>query len=658
MKTIAEASRAGALAAVAVSLATSVGAIACSDAFHDDCHATRSCPEQVGGDGQGGSSGSASPGGTGGSGGGSVADGGSAAGEGGGSNETEPLGSNAGAAGEPNASCHNDADCDNADAEDGQESCAKGVCLPGNPPPQVVSITPDDGAEDVEPDAHITVVFSESLDPETVTSEAFKVFDGETEVSGKLEFGTRNKEVSFTPDAPFDLWTEYRVEIADSVADTEGVTLLDAASASFQVRDGEWSVQLLAQGSYAYLPSTLPIAPSGGILASWTVSEDGSHCSAGGRWLLRGQTKSGESFVSPSAAGSCTAVAASIAPGGDAGVVWSGPSGVLSKSFAKGAWQSQDRPLDNVSGSGDLALVVHDAQRMTVFTSQATRGGTFVRVDTGASTGTWSPTHQEFYDGGTLRSAFNGEGNGFTIWSLYDQAPLPVKHMAYDAKTGVWGAPAVVTGTESADAAPGDGPRIASVVMGPRGEAMVVWVKRTQPKQELMASRFIPGSGWQAPVLVSGKLLVDPISNWNDQPAVVFDGETYVSAWTARSGDAYLTYTARYDMSAKRWLAYESHISDLGDNLAFMPRLGADARGNLLLVWAIATDPSTLVYQRYRAATKTWGEPQVIAELSFADTYFEERGALPFAVAANGLGGLMVLDRAAGKSTLSLAEFF
>lgn len=553
-------------------------------------------------------------------------------------------------------SCAEDSECSNGDASDGEEICKKGECLPGNAPPTVVSITPEDGTEDVEPDAPITVVFSEPLDPETVT-DALKLFDGDTEVPGTVELGDGDAEISFTPDAPLDLWTEYRLEISADVADAEGATLLDSASAKFQVRDGVWSLKVLDEAGRVAFPRTLPIASSGAILAGWNAQQE-DKCSARARWLLRGQTSVSESFSSPRTVAACYDVAASVAPNGDAGLVWGQGSEVLSETFVKGAWQSKARAV-GVSYGANFSFVAHDDERMTVFSWQSTRGGEHSTVDTGASTGTWNPVRQEFYDGGPLRTAFDAEGNGFATWSVHGyNADLPLKVMSFAAGTGVWSAPAVLVGTESPDPTINDERGDPGIAMGPRGEAMVLWVKRALPKQELMASRFIPNSGWQTPVVVSGKLLVDPIANSDDGPAVVFDGETYVGAWTAKSGDSYLTYTARYDMNAKRWMAYESHISKLGDSLGFMPRLGADSHGNLLLVWALATDPITLVYQRYRAATESWGEPSLIAGATFSDPNFESSGRLPFAVAPNGLGGLLIRNVSSDANKLTLAQFF
>jgi hypothetical protein len=89
-----------------------------------------------------------------------------------------------------------------------------------------------------------------------------------------------------------------------------------------------------------------------------------------------------------------------------------------------------------------------------------------------------------------------------------------------------------------------------------------------------------------------------------------------------------------------------------------MPRLGTDAQGNLMLVWAVGVDPIALVYQRYRASTGEWGNVEPLSDVSFSDATFATEGKLPFGFAKNGLGGVMFRTGSAGSQKLQLASFY
>jgi len=161
--------------------------------------------------------------------------------------------------------------------------------------PQIVSITPDDGAGDQALDTTVVVVFSEPLDPETVTETSFKLLDGDAQLKGRLELNDKHDRLTFKPDQPLDLFATYHVEISRDVTDSDGNQLADGFKSSFQARDGVWSVTTLDQAPSIVLPNSLPAAASGAVLATWLSGvADETTCTAGAAWTLRGQTKPSE----------------------------------------------------------------------------------------------------------------------------------------------------------------------------------------------------------------------------------------------------------------------------------------------------------------------------------------------------------------------------
>jgi hypothetical protein len=174
--------------------------------------------------------------------------------------------------GVPDTGCHSAAECSNGNPVDGEEVCdPSGVCLPGNPPPTVVSITPSDMTEDVEPQSTVVITFNEALDPDSVKT-GIKLLLGETEVPTTPVLSDNDSKVTLTPSVPLALLGDYSIEVTKKVQDAGGAALLDAVTDKFKVRDGAWHEPTLFLGNdIQYLSPTLPMAPNGEVLVAPAV---------------------------------------------------------------------------------------------------------------------------------------------------------------------------------------------------------------------------------------------------------------------------------------------------------------------------------------------------------------------------------------------------
>jgi Big-like domain-containing protein len=623
-----------------------LGATACGSAFSTDCATTHSCSPVKTNEAAAGDEAKA---------------GGADEAEAGGADEAEAGGGGhfgagdfeAGAAGaglQASGLCQTDADCGNEDTADGEEACVVGVCRSGNAPPHVVSITPADGADDAATDATVIVVFSEPLDPNSVTPEAFKLFHGDLEVAGSFQLSANHDELTFKSEKSLDLWVQYRVEVAQELRDVAGAAMLGDVSSSFQVRDGAWSVATLAEAEKVQLPDSLPVNSNGALLTTW-LSTQANRCKASGTWVLRGQTQSSEDFKSSATSEYCNNLSASIARDGSAVVGWVLGNYEWSQSFTGDAWVAAERQTFDVGDNTFVSSQVfaHDAKHMTIFRNTAGYGGGWTEVEWGSMTGAWSPTEVNA-GGGRVRAAFDADGAGLVTWNLPQQG---IYALTYGPQPGVWEAHAsAIPGTDLNAAERG----LPNVALGAQGDALVLWVEAVNGNQTLKSSRFSPGTGWTVvPAAVSATADGNPLF---DAPALVFDGQTFVSAWTGKSGDGLATYSARYDMASGQWHIEEPHLSDLGPSAAFVPRLGADSHGNLMLLWALDGSPMSLAYQRYRAETDEWSSIRAVDGASFDDATFAKSGKLPFALAPNGSGGVLFRTSSAGTETLKLAQFF
>jgi hypothetical protein len=114
-------------------------------------------------------------------------------------------------------------------------------------PPTIVSFTPGDGSVDVERDVEVTAELSEPIDAATVTSTSVTLSGPDGEVAGSLS--VVDNVISFVAERPLHLLGTYTLTLADTVADLDGDTLAESASAEFQVRDGRLSAPVFPFGT-------------------------------------------------------------------------------------------------------------------------------------------------------------------------------------------------------------------------------------------------------------------------------------------------------------------------------------------------------------------------------------------------------------------------
>ncbi|RKX74629.1 MAG: hypothetical protein DRP87_16460 [Spirochaetes bacterium] len=108
-------------------------------------------------------------------------------------------------------------------------------------PPEVISISPLDGAKDVERELNITATFSEEMDEATINTTTFLVEDGANAISGTVSYNSSSKKATFTPDNPLELLKTYFVTITTGVKDLAGNGLAQEKTWSFTTRYRRWT---------------------------------------------------------------------------------------------------------------------------------------------------------------------------------------------------------------------------------------------------------------------------------------------------------------------------------------------------------------------------------------------------------------------------------
>ncbi len=103
---------------------------------------------------------------------------------------------------------------------------------PDRTPPAITQITPADGATGVSVASSITVRFSETINPNTVTKDVFLVNSASGQVQGAITFSQNNTVVTFRPLVQLGFVTDYTITLKAGIQDVVGnATTTDTVSA-------------------------------------------------------------------------------------------------------------------------------------------------------------------------------------------------------------------------------------------------------------------------------------------------------------------------------------------------------------------------------------------------------------------------------------------
>jgi len=154
-------------------------------------------------------------------------------------------------------------------------------------PPTIISVNPLHNAVNVAVDTPITVTFSESIDPTTVTASSFIVTEGTGGVVVPGTFSCSEAVVTFTPSSSLNQGMTYTYRITTSIRDLSGNSLASDYYCSFFTSQSStssvWNKIFGGSGNeYAY--SVQPTSDGGYMIAGGTGSVGGY---GGLGWLFK-----------------------------------------------------------------------------------------------------------------------------------------------------------------------------------------------------------------------------------------------------------------------------------------------------------------------------------------------------------------------------------
>lgn len=257
---------------------------------------------------------------------------------------------------------------------------------------------------------------------------------------------------------------------------------------------------------------------------------------------------------------------------------------------------------DNPSGGASrFTLTVNVAGSGSVTSSPAgiscgTTCSAAFDVDTRVTlTATASAGHALQAWGGACASA---SGNTCTV-AMAQAASVSVTFAALPVSG--WSSPAVVL-------SPG-GSGSAKVAIDAAGRALAVWLTlRTGSlsDEDLMASRYEPGTGWSTPVLLE----TSPRDVMRVELAMDLASGRAIVLWTQASDTSNGAAWARHFDPGTGWTAVAALSSPTG--VVDVPSVGIDAQGNAVAAWSQLDAQRFSVWGSRGSAAGAWGTAQLL----------------------------------------------
>jgi RHS repeat-associated protein len=100
-------------------------------------------------------------------------------------------------------------------------------------PAKVASITPASNATGVSANSTVTVTFSKSIDPLTMTTGTMELVPTSTNIPVAGTISSTGGAATFTPNQPLDLLTQYNLQLTSGITDMEGQSLYGGSFTSY-----------------------------------------------------------------------------------------------------------------------------------------------------------------------------------------------------------------------------------------------------------------------------------------------------------------------------------------------------------------------------------------------------------------------------------------
>lgn len=455
--------------------------------------------------------------------------------------------------------------------------------------PSVVAVEPDDLASILFTRDPITLTFSESIDPSTVTTSTLRLTRGDQALPGEVE--AAGTTAVFTPREPWALAGRYTLRVSSGISSAAGEPLV-ASSHTLMFPDGDWSTELLDERTVV---PAIAVSRSGehGALAVALSGDDPPEMFVA-RFSLEEGWSDLEALTSNSAGPYPSSPSIDVNDAGEIAAVWQNYDGIDEASYIPGTGWSDTQFIDG-SGYQPVVFLANDGAANCVFranheTWQITRSS--YRIPRVGSTTT--VLSDRLLDANGLTAAAS-EANGLVVgWIQEDRV--------WALRTG-----GTATPLSRADVVAAT-PRVA--IDAGRGTAVAVWIEPGADAPEIWAARSVSETTWGSATRLSDGTAV------TSEPTVAIDSLGHaIVLWRQLEGSNTHLYAARYVVGAG-WTEGAPISAGSTEEVAG-PALVLDPGGHGYAMWRQATvsgDPLNELWGARFLAEEGWEAPRRIYE--------------------------------------------
>jgi len=420
--------------------------------------------------------------------------------------------------------------------------------------PTVSSVTPLDGATDVEPNTTITASFSEDIFSASVDDTSFTLTATNAD-SGTVSFDGTSNIATFTPDNGLALAATYTATLTSGITDLVGNGLASDYSWSFTTADGSWGTAEVAENDATnhFDTPSLVLEDNGDAIVVWR-----SYGTSYDIWANR--------YVSGSG--------------------WGTPE--LIETNANNAYN----PHIAADGHGNAIAVWQqsDGTKVSIWANRYVAGSG------------WSTAElieaDDAGDTSNPRIAFDGSGNATAVWTQSDGVNINTVANRYTAGSG-WGSAEIIDSENLGDVTTYD----TWIAASANGDAIAVWRQSNGTLFNIWANRYDAASG-----LWGGAVKIENMDvNHTFSPRIAMDSSGNATAvFSYYDGSSQRIYANRY-VAGSGW----SGAVPIDDNPGSTgyPWVSLDDNGNAVVIWQ--DNGISIGANRYTAGSG-WGTPELI----------------------------------------------
>jgi hypothetical protein len=214
--------------------------------------------------------------------------------------------------------------------------------------------------------------------------------------------------------------------------------------------------------------------------------------------------------------------------------------------------------------------------------------GTATLIETDNSGNAYNPT-----------VAMDGSGNAIAVWDQRDGTYFNIWANRYVVGTG-WNTATLI---ETDDTGNAQNPEVA---MDSSGNAIAVWIQDDGTRDSIFANRYVVGTGWSTATLIENDDGGDAYS-----PKVALDGSgNAIAVWYQNNGTSYNILANRYVVGTGWSTATLIETDDAGD--AQNPEVAVDGSGNAIAVWDQDNGTHLNIWANRYVVGTGWSTPTLI----------------------------------------------